>query len=292
MTKTTDFDPQLLKTLYRPQDKSKKEQNGQITIIGGSDLFHGAPLLAIQTASRIVDMVFFASPEPSLEKIARFKSELSSFIYVPFDEVGEYIKKSDAVLIGPGMKRFHQEKDRRKISSKYDEAGTRTKFLTEKLLRQYSQKQWIIDAGALQVVNPALIPLHAIITPNQKEFTLLFGQDPIKQDESSLIQTVSHLALIHHCVIVYKAATAYVSDGKTTYLIKNGNPGLTKGGTGDILAALTTALVAKNPPLLSAAAASYIVKAAADDLYRKVGTFYNSDDLASHIPATLHSLLT
>src|SRR3972149_7290573 len=105
------FDPGQLKKLFRPDHNSKGEDNGQVTIIGGSALFHGAPLLSLKVASRLVDMVFFATPEKSVGTIAeRLKSKLLSFIWVPWDEVEDYVAKSDAVLIGPGFMRFRSEK--------------------------------------------------------------------------------------------------------------------------------------------------------------------------------------
>ena len=52
------FEKNKLKMLYKPPLKSSGEDNGQITVIGGSKLFHGAPLLSLKVASRIVDMVF------------------------------------------------------------------------------------------------------------------------------------------------------------------------------------------------------------------------------------------
>src|SRR3989344_7790940 len=105
------FDPKELKELYKPAEDSNGEDNGSVVIIGGSSLFHGAPLLSLKVASRICDMVFFTSPEPSLGKIAEnFKSKLFSFIWVPWEEVDKYIEKSDAVLIGPGFLRFKSEK--------------------------------------------------------------------------------------------------------------------------------------------------------------------------------------
>ena len=101
-----------LNKLYKPSVNSSKGENGQVTIIGGSKLFHGAPLFALTTASRIVDMVFFASPEPSIGEVAnKIKSKLFSFIWIPWEETEEYIKKSDAVLIGPGFMRFDSEKE-------------------------------------------------------------------------------------------------------------------------------------------------------------------------------------
>ncbi len=90
----------------------------------------------------------------------------------------------------------------------------------------------------------------------------------------------------YKCTIIAKGPTAYVADSNRIVEVRNGNPGLTKGGTGDVLAGLTVALYAKNDAFLAACAASYITKAAADELYQNVGTNYNADDLAEKIPTT------
>jgi NAD(P)H-hydrate epimerase len=88
-------------------------------------------------------------------------------------------------------------------------------------------------------------------------------------------------------VVVLKDATTIVSDGKRTIGINGGNPGLTKGGTGDTQAGLTVALLAKNTPFLSASAASYIVKKSAEELAEEVGVYFSSDDLADQVHKTL-----
>ena len=101
------FNKDELKNLFVPAKNSSGEDNGQITIIGGSELFHGAPLLSLTVASRIVDMVFFTSPEKSVGSIAeKLKSKLMSYIWIPVNEVEHYIEKSEAILIGPGMLRY------------------------------------------------------------------------------------------------------------------------------------------------------------------------------------------
>lgn len=274
------FEPITLKNLYKPHSASANEDNGQVTIIGGSDLFHGASLLALKTASKFVDMVFFASPEESLhEVVVNLKSQLSSFIWVPWDEVENYIAKSDVILIGSGMKRWHKEQDQTKYDGKidiYDEAGTNTKFITEKLLRRFSHKRWVIDAGSLQVIDPILIPKNAVLTPNQKEFRLLFGDS-----------TVEHAAQKYSCIIVLKGEVTIVCSATACVKVSGGNAGLTKGGTGDVQAGLTVALMAQNDPFLASCAASWIVKHAADELYKEVGFNYNADDLARVIPSVL-----
>jgi NAD(P)H-hydrate epimerase len=287
------FDLKDLKKLYKPKSNSSKEDNGQITIIGGSSLFHGAPILALKTASRIVDMVFFSSPEKSLREVASIiKAQLSSFIWVPWEEVEEYIKKSDAILIGPGFMRYRNEKQRKECleDEKCGIEAEKTKKITKNLIKKFPQKKWVIDAGSLQTIEAKDIPQNAIITPNKREFKLVFkdeskGIDTMPgKEKAELLKSLSQKYKIY---IVLKGAETIVSSPNEVIVVKGGNAGLTKGGTGDILAGLATALLAKNDPLLAASVASFIVKKAADELYKKVGFNYNADDLSDFIPETL-----
>lgn len=267
-----EFREEDLKKLFKPHKDSNKADNGQVTIIGGSKLFHGAPIFALKIASRIVDLVYFSSPEPSIGEVAaKIKSSLNSFIWVPWEEIEGYIKKSDAILIGPGLMRYRHEG-----GEEYDEAGEESKEITETLLKKFPNKQWVIDAGSLQVIKPETIPQGAIITPNQKEYQLLFGS---KKPE----QAAKECRLI----IVSKDHETLVCSQDEGVIIKGGNAGLTKGGTGDVLAGLIVALAAKNPPFLAACAGAYLTKKAADELYKKVGFAYNADDLAEEIPRVL-----
>lgn len=272
------FQKQSLKKLFVPAPASTGEDNGQVVIIGGSSLFHGAPLFSLVTASRFVDMVFFSSPEPSVGKVAeRLKSRLFSFIWVPFPEIGDYIRKSDACLIGPGFMRFSAEKNNHHLySGDCDDACQLSRNLTQDFLARYPDKRWVIDAGSLQVMDPVWIPENAILTPNRKEFKLLFNN-----------LTPQAAAKKYHCTIVLKGPETIVCSADQSVIVKGGNPGMTKGGTGDVQAGLTVALLAKNEPFLAASAASFIVKAAADELYQKVGVNYNADDLALQIPESL-----
>ena len=293
LIKMEEFNKEEIKKLFKPAANSTKEDNGKVTIIGGSSLFHGAPILALKTASRVVDMVFFSSPQSSVGKVAeKIKSQLGSFIWVPFEEVGKYIQKSDAVLIGPGFMRYRKESQ--SLSCKHqklcDEEGYKTKRITETFLRQFPQKQWVIDAGSLQVMDKKFIPKNAILTPNRKEFQMLFNlksQISNLKTKSQILNLVKQKAEEYRCIIVLKLAQTIVCSPDKCVVIEGGNAGLTKGGTGDVLAGLTVGLVAKNEPFLAACTASFILKKAADQLYKKVGFAYNADDLAQKIPEVL-----
>lgn len=284
-----NFDAKELKKLYKPSQSSSKEDNGQITIIGGSSLFHGAPLLAIRAASRLVDMVFFSSPEKSFEKIApNIKSKIFSFIWVPWNEVEEYIKKSDAVLIGPGFLRYKEESQKKLCEEKglCGPEGEKTRKITLSLLQKFPEKRWVIDAGSLQTIKAKDLPKNAIITPNTKEFNLLFGEEIKISKETSnkeKAKIILHLSQKYKIYIALKGAIALVSSPDKVAKIKGGNAGLTKGGTGDIQAGITTALYAKNDGFLSACAGVYFVKKAAEALYQEKGYVYNADDVSEKV---------
>jgi NAD(P)H-hydrate epimerase len=276
------FDKDDLKKLFKPNNNSNGEDNGQITIIGGSQLFHGAPILPLTVASRIVDMVFFASPEKSVGMVAeQIKSKLLSFIWIPWSEVNAYVEKSDAILIGPGFMRFHSEKvSSEKRTLECDEVCQMTKKITEDLLKEFPDKKWVIDAGSLQTIDPKFIPHDSVLTPNKKEFKLLFGID-------FSIENAKEMSEKYKCIIVVKGPISFVFGDGEVVEVHGGNPGLTKGGTGDVQAGLTASLLAKNDPMLSACSASYIVKSTADELQKSKGIYYNADELASKIPEVL-----
>jgi ADP-dependent NAD(P)H-hydrate dehydratase / NAD(P)H-hydrate epimerase len=290
------FDQSELRNLYKPNVNSSGEQNGQVTIIGGSKLFHGAPIFALKIASRFNDMVFFATPEPSVGRVAELvKSKLMNFIWIDWADTESYVEKSDAVLIGPGFMRFGSEKtsEKEKANLSHQE-GIMTKHVTESFLKNFPNKRWVIDAGSLQVMNADLIPKGSIITPNVKEFSILFGVDESDVRNMSIEEkevVVSDKAKKYDCIIVSKGPKTLVCSPEKSMIVSNGNPGLTKGGTGDALAGLTVALLAKNDPFLAACCASYISKKTADELYDKVGVNYNADDLVDNVPETLHNLL-
>lgn len=280
------FDSTQLKKLYKPKGVSTGEDNGQVVIIGGSSLFHGAPLLALKVASRINGMVFFASPEESLKEVASdIKSKLMSFVWVPWSDIYEYINKANAILIGPGFMRFKTEKiSEEERKKKCDEECRKTKEITKKLLTGFNSKKWIIDAGSLQVMEPGWISEGSILTPNKKEFEMLFNLQ-------LSVQNVQLMSKKYKCVIIAKGEKTCVCSPRECFVFEVNNEGLHKGGMGDVLAGLCVSLFAKNEPFLSASSAVYIAGKAAEELYRKVGNNYNADDMTEIIPTIFNGLV-
>lgn len=265
-----NFDKELLKKIYQPAHDSRKGENGKVLIIGGSDLFHSPAFWAFEIASKIVDMVYFSSTDLNNEILKSLKEKFINGIIVPRGRVEDYIEDADVVLIGPGLPR----------DDGLESGEISTKNLTENLLIKFPHKKWVVDGGSLQVISPEILPKTAIITPNKKEFNKLFGEEVTREN-------VEVFAKKFGITILIKGEEDYVCDENKCVVINGGNAGMTKGGTGDILAGLTSAFYAKNDAFLSAASASFINKKAGESLAEHVGIYFNASDLVSEIPKVL-----
>lgn len=270
-----DFDPKLAGQLFMPKFNSHKGENGKVMIIGGSKLFHAASLWPLQIASKIVDMVFYSSIPENNEIVTKIKTEWQNGIVVPREKINEYINEADSILIGPGLPR----------ESGKEEHDDDTLELTETLLKAYPEKRWVIDGGSLQVISPTMIPVNAILTPHHQEFKVLFG---LEGTEEACLE----MAKKYQCVILLKGPEDYVCSNETCVRVRGGNAGMTKGGTGDVLAGLVAGLYAQNAnPFMVASIASYINKKAGESLFEKVGYYFNASDLLEEIPKVMKKLL-
>lgn len=250
--------------LQLPPKDSHKGQNGKLLLIGGSELFHAASKWSLDVASKLVDMVFYSSVTSNNQLIQQAKGEFWNGIVIARENLEEYIAEADCILLGPGMER-NQE----------------TELLTNQLLQEYPNKKFVIDAGALQMVDPVLLNQNHIITPHTKEMAGLF-------------EKAKNLAVdldAQQVTILLKGRVdtiTWFADGQRHSLeISGGNAGLTKGGTGDVLAGLIAGLYCVNTAPVAAIVGSSINKTAGDKLYETVGPFFNTSDLVEQVPKTL-----
>ena len=277
----------FLKKLSIPTRDSHKGQNGKILVIGGSSLFHSASIWAAEIASYIVDMVFYSSVEENNEIVREAKTKFHNGIVVRQVDIEHYIEEADSILIGPGMMRSvgplkptedYNLKDLGELSQ-IEHEGVQTYYLTKYILKKYPKKKFVLDAGALQMMKPDwLLKLsqHAILTPHKEEFVKLFGKDSIED-----------CAKKYHCTILNKGKDDVIANNAQIFTVQGGNQGLTKGGTGDLLAGLAAALYAKNDSMTAAILASFLLKKSADRLQLTKGYWYNVTDLIDEIPKML-----
>jgi len=272
---------QAFQELVIAKKDSHKGQNGKLLIIGGSQLFHAASKWSLDIASKIVDMVFYSSV-PSNNKLIKkwLKGELNQQlnqeaktnfwqgIVIDRSQIESYLNEADCILLGPGMER-----------SAY------TQKLSNRLLKKFPKKKWVIDAGALQMIDPNLPSSNCIITPHQQEIKILSQKNSSFSPEN---YQASPTCLLKGPVDqIFPGQNSSKKSVETAIKIEGGNAGMTKGGTGDVLAGLLAALYCKNQALTSCLIASYINKKAGDVLHEKVGPYFNASDLVEKIPQIL-----
>lgn len=286
-----------IRSLYIPRRESHKGQNGKVMIIGGSHLFHAASIWAAESCSYFTDMVHYASVEENNEVVRTLKGLFRSGIIVSQQDIPSYIDEDNAILIGPGMVRG--EKHEVTASTWYEvmaipDEADRTRAMVHFLLRTYPEKRFVIDAGALQMADPDWfrnMKTKPIITPHQIEFERVFGISVEGMSPEQKQEAVRNVAKEYGVIVLLKAIYDIISDGERIIVVEGGNAGLTKGGTGDVLAGLITSLFAKNDAITSCVLGSYLEKRAADTLYKTKGHWYNVTNLIDKIPETLTELV-
>ena len=276
-TSDTNLVKTFLSKLTLPKHNSHKGQNGRVLIIGGSSLFHSASLWAAEIASHFVDMVHYSSTVENEKIFLSLKKKFRNGMVIPKEKLMEYVKEDDVILVGPGMMREGKE-------------GEYALNIVKSLIESFLEKQYVFDAGALQMMKPeCLLQLKtpAIVTPHQKEFEKLFGISILDRSLIEKEKIVKETAKKYKIIILLKAIIDIISDGNEVYLVEGGNSGLTKGGTGDILAGLTAALSSTNPTLISSVSSSILLKKTGDKLFQSKGYWYNIGNIIETIPEVL-----
>lgn len=285
-----------------PGRGTHKGQNGRILIVGGSSLFHAASIWAAEVASHFADIVHYASTAENNGIMQSLKTQFLNGIVVPREAIDAYVREDDAILIGPGMIRSDKQASGYKktygslseVNTIRDE-GLYTAALTHYLISHFPEKQFVFDAGSLQMMNPEWLgelKKPALITPHQKEFEGLFGIPVQAMTKEEKISAVSAMAKKYRTTIMLKAVYDIVSDGTETACIEGGNQGLSKGGTGDTLAGLAVSFAAQHTVFQSAVFSSLLLKRTADDLAKEKGYWYNISDIIDQIPKTLNRIIS
>lgn len=244
---------------------SKKGDNGRVLIVGGSKDFVGALALAGLAALRSgADWVTIAAPEKSSYAINALSPDLVTkkikgdyFAAKHVSEILKLEKRFDVVLIGNGIT---------KKSSGF--------------VKQYvkkTKKPLVIDADAIKVLSIKDVR-DGIFTPHRGEFEEFLKNSKIKT-KSALRKKLGEN------IIVLKGAVDEIITKSKSYYNKTGNAGLTKAGTGDVLAGLMAGFYAQNNNKLEAAKLAVYFNGLIGDilLKKKKGFTYLASDMITEI---------
>ena len=266
---------------------SHKGDNGLVLAVGGSKDYAGAIALAGLAALRSgCDLVKIIAPEKVAWAINYYSPNLVTmkvhgdyFNLNHFDIVKTQMEKFDVLLIGNGIGLRNESK----------------KFCRKTI--KETKKLKVIDADAIKSISMQDCE-NSIITPHAKELEYFLINSKINKTmldkinneksiikKSELIKKATQKFLNKDNIILLKGKIdALISKNKIFY-VKGGNPGMTKGGTGDVLAGLCAGFLAQSKDLVqSAVNASYFNKKIGDILLKKKKGFtYLASDMVEEI---------
>lgn len=253
---STDFFlDEKLESLVRPRPRiSNKSLYGHALIIAGSKGKIGAAVLATKACLRSgAGLVTTVVPSCGYEILQVSAPEAMCIACEDNDEINllPELNKYTSVGIGPGLG-----------------VGVNALRVLENLMKQ-SSSPIVLDADALNLIGEhdflkSIIPKNSILTPHPKEFERIAGKFSSTEERIALQKDFS---IKFQCIVVLKDANTCISDSSgNLYFNTSGNSGMAKGGSGDVLTGIITALLAQNySPLVAALLAVYYHGIAGDE---------------------------
>jgi ADP-dependent NAD(P)H-hydrate dehydratase / NAD(P)H-hydrate epimerase len=237
------IDAELISEIYKPRNRFAHKGNfGHALIVSGSYGKMGAAVLCAKACLRAgAGLTTVHSPRAGYAILqsavpeAMSSSDPNSYVVT---KIEEEISKFDCIGLGPGIG-----------------TAAETKHFLQTLFQEYF-KPLVIDADGLNILaaNQELlkkVPAGSILTPHPKEFSRLFGET---KDDLEKFQLACQKAKELNLVIVLKGHhTLIATPGGKAYFNNTGNAGLAKGGSGDVLTGIITAMVAQYKDTVEAA---------------------------------------
>jgi NAD(P)H-hydrate epimerase len=247
---------------------SNKGMYGHVLIIGGAKGKSGAPSMASLAALRAgAGLVTAAVSESILPIVAGITPELMT---IPLEEddageidpakidLDELLEKKTVLAVGPG----------------FGQKPSAEKFLLQ--LLEKARVPLVLDADALNILSkhPGKIDGSSktlVLTPHPGEMARLAGIST-KEVQANREPLAREFAVKHKVTLVLKGWRTLIAHPNGEIAVNTtGNPGMAKGGSGDILTGIVAAMVAQYPERLAEAvnAAVYLHGLAADFAVRE-----------------------
>ncbi|MFW9976629.1 MAG: NAD(P)H-hydrate dehydratase [Candidatus Thorarchaeota archaeon] len=262
---------------------SHKGDFGRVLVIGGSDIYSGAPALAGMAALRTgADLVSIIAPESVAPAIRCYSPNLMvrSTGTKVFDDsciasVLQAAALNDVIAIGPGLGTSEDSRV----------------FFREVIERLVTLKKLlVIDADGLRALSETEQVFdheRTILTPHWGEMQVLIGRKQSNtMDLDHRLAVARETASRYGATILLKGPIDVITspDGRHKFN-RTGHPAMTVGGTGDVLTGISAALLARNFGAYYAASAGAFVSGIAGELAAKeLGGRILATDCISQIP--------
>lgn len=261
--------------------KSHKGQNGTVAVLGGSHKFHGAPIFSALAAEATgVDLVY-----PIVHACHGTVTRMASpgFIVQTFKENGltkddvkeilSLLREVHVAVLGPGM------------------AENQNNAAALAMIVLNAPCALVLDARTLRpnILKHVRTGKPTILTPHIGELEQIVRRSLTGATRTEITALVKKLAKSADATIILKGAEDLVcsSQGRTE-IIRGGNAGLTKGGTGDALAGVIAGLLAQGmDPMGACVTGTTLIKKAAEYLAKEKGFAYSTREVIEEIPKLL-----
>ena len=257
-----------VRKLMERKKTSHKGENGYALVIGGSEEYVGAVILSGLGALRAgCDSVTVAAPEKVAWTINRYSPDLittkikgSAFSVKSAKEMVKLAERFDAVLIGNGLTRKAD-----KFCQYFIKKSPRLKVVDADALKGMSFKDF-----QNCIITPNANELEMLLINSNKEFILPKLKIANAKEKAEILQGNLRYFLQNNNILLVKGPTDLIISRNKIAYNRTGNQGMTKAGTGDVLAGLVVGFLAKTKDMFkSAAAASYINGFVGDMLLKK-----------------------
>jgi len=255
-----------IKSIYKKRNVfSHKGNFGHALIIAGNKGKMGAAIMAAKACLRSgAGLTTLNTPEIFLQTI---HSAIPEAMCLLREAENDY-SKFTSLGIGPGI-------------------GT-DESSAEMVLQAFEKfsRPMVIDADALNIISQHKdwlnkIPKGSIITPHPKEFERLFGKT---NNDFEKISCALEMSKKYSFIIVLKGHYSLIASNEEAYLNSTGNAGLAKGGSGDVLTGMLTALLSQYDPLQATLLGVYLHGLAADITSQTFAVeSMIADDIVDHI---------
>lgn len=245
--------------LRTPETGSHKGMNGKVAIIAGHTYYGSAVISALGAIKSGCDLVRVYTSRENLPVVSGYDPQIITMNSGILSK--EEVLRSDSILIGSGCGTVNLDHELEAIS------GFKG-FI-------------VVDADGLRVIDriiDASPQARVCITPHAGEFMMISGRPPSIEAAIEYSEKTGALVLL-------KGEKDIITDGRIYKVTEGGNPRMTMGGTGDLLAGILTSLLPRSSSQLAAACmASFVNKKAADICYQEKSSWYDIHDMIRKIP--------
>jgi len=235
----------------RRRPNAHKGDFGHVLVVGGSVGKAGAAAMAGMAAlASGAGLVTVACPRSVQPTVASFAPEImtealpetieGTVSEAAFDRLHELIEGKDCLAVGPGLSR-HPE--------------------TERFVRRFVNSTAVpivLDADGLNAFAGHTAELSGdliadrfqrtlVLTPHPGEMSRLMGDVGTIEVQRDRLRTALEYARVHKAIVVLKGhRTVIASQQGELFVNVTGNPGMAKGGSGDVLTGIAAGLIAQH----------------------------------------------